>query len=120
MVGNTTVVTLPGPVAGVIHGVATGLLTVFGIVFWFDVITLVIYFVESRIHPTPGGRASALGGFVDRAKSFLWGILGVYLAVFFITQALTAVGASGLTFTEVFQYFFITPIVNGAHWLMGS
>ena len=113
-------VTLPPTVAGTIHGVASGILTVFGILFWFDLIILVVNFVESRINPTPGGRSSALSAMVERAKGFLWGILGVYLAIFFIVAALSAIGVSGITPQEVFMYFFIDPIINGFHWLTGT
>ena len=118
MVGNQTAVTLPGPVASTIQTVAMGILAVFGILFWFDVIILIINFIESRINPTPGGRAGALSAMVERTKGFLWGILGVYLAIFFIIEALSAVGATGISFTQVFAYFFIDPIVNGIHWLI--
>ena len=117
-------VTLPPQVAGTIHGIATGILTVFGILFWFDVIILVINFVESRINPTPGGRASALSAMVERAKGFLWGILGAYLAIFFIVTAInyasSTVGGGSVSFANVFMYFFIDPIINGFHWLTGS
>lgn len=113
-------VTLPPSVAGVIHGIATGILTIFGILFWFDLIILVVNFVESRINPTPGGRASALSAMVERAKGFLWGLLGVYLAIFLIVAALSAIGVSGISFSQVLMYFFIDPIINGFHWLTGA
>jgi hypothetical protein len=94
-------------------------LTVAGVLFWLDFAILVYYFIESRIHPTPVGRASALGVFVDRAKGMLFSYLGVYLAIFFAVTALNMLGA-GLTLSQVLYYFFIQPIANAWGYLTGG
>lgn len=110
---------VPPQAYAVASQVVEGVLTIAGLLFWVDFALLIWHFVESRIHPTPAGRSSALGAFIDRAKGMLMGYLGVYLAIFFAVTALNILGA-GLSFSQVFQYFFIQPIVNTWRILSGG
>jgi len=97
----------------VCQGVNTAL-TVFGLAFWFDILYLIGHFIESRAHPTPGGRGRGVESFFDRLKGMLIGYASVYLAITVIAAALNAIaGGSAITASSILSTFFIKPVING-------
>jgi hypothetical protein len=111
-----------GSVTGFASSIASpiirGAIDVLGWFWWGSIVWVMYHVIMSKVHPTPSGRGTHMHEAFERSKGIVTGIILMYAVLFIIATIINSLGGS-LSYTQLFDVFFIRPITDALSALLG-